>query len=39
LETPGCGALQMIPIAATLMATTAIAGDQRRSRSVAGHRG
>src|SRR5712672_4480914 len=34
-ERPGCGALQMIPIAATLTAGAGTAGDRRRSRSIA----
>src|SRR6266700_8436716 len=34
-ERPDCGALQMIPIAAPLMAGAEAAGDQRRSRSIA----
>src|SRR4051794_6645518 len=38
-ERPGCGALPMIPIAAPLMATVAIAGDRRRSRSIAARHG
>src|SRR5258705_8178990 len=37
-ERPGCGALHMIPIAATLTAAVT-AGDQRRSRSIAARHG
>src|SRR5277367_5616402 len=36
---PGCGALQMIPIAAALTAVAETAGDWRRSRSTAARRG